>query len=149
MGHPDTPEEYKERIKRHAPSSPLLKNCTLAFLVGGLICVLGEALCLLLTRMGVPQEDAPTWVTVILIFLAAFLTGIGVFDTLARYAGAGTLVPVTGFANSVVSPAMDAKSEGPVVGVGAAIFKIAGPVILFATLCGTLYGFIYYIVGLF
>ena len=67
MGHPDTPEEYKERIKRHAPSSPLLKNCTLAFLVGGLICVLGEALCLLLTRMGVPQEDAPTWVTVILI----------------------------------------------------------------------------------
>ena len=140
-------EDYGARVRRHTPPSPLLKDCLLAFLFGGGICALGELLAALFRRLGAGEEEVYPLVTVGMIFLAALLTGLGVYDRIAKHAGAGTLVPVTGFANSVVSPAIDTKSEGAIVGVGAKIFTVAGPVILYAVLAGTLYGVIYYIAG--
>ncbi len=141
------PKVYKRLAEAHAPRSPILKNCCLAFLTGGMICTLGE----LLRRFyqGVLQRnetDAATLASVTLIFAAALLSGIGVFDRIAKYAGAGTLVPITGFANSVVSPAIDSRSEGLVLGVGAKIFSVSGPVLLYGTLAGSIYGVIYWIV---
>ena len=140
---------YLDHVKERERRSPLFKNCFFAFSVGGGICVLGQLLLSLYLWAGLSERDAGTLVTVTLIFLSAVLTGIGAFDSIARVAGAGTLVPVTGFANAVVSPALDNKSEGLVMGVGAKIFTIAGPVLLYATLSGALYGVIYYVVGLF
>ena len=134
----------KQLIKKHSPSSKKIKNSFLAFLFGGGICVVGELLSELYLSLGADKKDAGCLVTVTLIFIAALLTGLGVFDKIARHAGAGTLVPVTGFSNAVVSQAMDAKSEGYVMGVGAKIFTIAGPVILYGLLSGVVYGLIYY-----
>ena len=111
--------------------------------------MIGELLAALYSYLGASEKNAYILVTVSLIFIAALLTGLGVFDKIARHAGAGTLVPVTGFANAVVSPAIDTKSEGFILGVGAKIFTLAGPVILFAVLSGTLYGIIFYIADLF
>ena len=140
---------YLDRVKERASRSPFIKNCFFAFTVGGGICALGQLLLSLYRAAGLPKDEAGTLVTVSLIFLSALLTGIGVFDSIARIAGAGTLVPVTGFANAVVSPALDNKSEGLVMGVGAKIFTVAGPVLLYATLSGALYGVILWVVGLF
>ena len=142
-------KSYEQRIKRHTPHSSFLKDFVFAFVFGGTICLLGEIIANICLYFGIKSEDAYTWVTIILIFISALLTGMGVFDKIARFAGAGTLVPVSGFANSVVSPAIDTKSEGYVLGVGAKIFTVAGPVILYATLAGALYGIIYYVVNLF
>lgn len=142
-------EAYGAYVKSRASRSPVLKNCIFAFLIGGLLCCLGQLLFALFLRLGLDEKSAGTLVTVSLIFLSAVLTGIGIFDRIARVAGAGTLVPVTGFANSVVSPAIDNKSEGLILGVGAKIFIVSGPVILYAVLSGTLYGVIYYTVSLF
>ena len=139
---------YLARVKEREARSPLLKNCFFAFTVGGGICALGQLLLSLYLFAGLSKDVAGTSVTVTLIFLAAVLTGIGVFDSVARVAGAGTLVPVTGFANAVVSPALDDKSEGMIMGVGAKIFVVAGPVLLYATLSGALYGMILYLVRL-
>lgn len=144
----ESAEGYKGRIKRHAPHSPLFKDCAFAFLFGGGICLFGQLLCYLYIGLGLAPSDAYLCVTVTLIFLASLLTGLGVFDKIARYAGAGTLLPVTGFANSVVSPAIDTKSEGLILGVGAKIFTVAGPVILYSTIAGTVYGVIYYLMSL-
>ena len=141
--------EKKELIKKYSPHSTLLKNSTLAFLFGGLICTLGELLLRLYGYLGAEERTAGVLVTVTMIAAASLLTALGIFDSIARFAGAGTLVPVSGFANSVVSPALDTKSEGFVLGVGAKIFAVAGPVILYGTLAGTLYGLILYIVSLF
>lgn len=140
---------YKRIIEKNSPKSPILKDCTLAFLFGGGICLFGQLLCYLYIALGADEKTAYLLITVTLILVASLLTGLGVFDNIARYAGAGTLVPVTGFANSVVSPAIDNKSEGLILGVGAKIFTVAGPVILYSVLAGTLYGVIYYAVGLF
>lgn len=140
---------YKKYVKTRASNSSVLKNCIAAFWVGGLICAIGQILKHLYDLAGLSEESAGTTVTITLVFIAAILTGIGIFDRIAKYAGAGTLVPVTGFANSVVSPAIDTKSEGLVLGVGAKIFTVAGPVLLYASLCGAIYGVIYYIVTLF
>lgn len=143
-------EEYKQYVKKHAPKSPILKNCTLAFLFGGVICVIGQLLFDLYNNItNYEERDCYTLVTITLIFLAALLTGIGVFDDIAKYAGAGTLVPVTGFANSVVSPAIDTKAEGFILGVGAKIFTVAGPVILYGILSGVVYGVIYWVMEMF
>lgn len=142
-------ETYKERVAKRAPKSPVLIDCAKAFLSGGLICFAAQWLYYLYVALGAEEKSALTLVSVTLIFLAALLTGLGIFDRIARHAGAGTLVPVTGFANSVVSPAIDTKSEGLVIGVGSKIFTIAGPVILFGIFSGAIYGVIYYIVGLF
>ena len=140
-----TNEKYKKMIKDFSPKSPCLKNCVCAFLVGGFLCFLGQWLFFLYEGFGMNEETAGTLVTVSLIFLSAVLTAIGVFDRIARFAGAGTLLPVTGFANAMVSPAMDAKSEGIILGVGAKIFTVAGPVLLYGTLAGSIYGVIYWL----
>ena len=136
---------YKKYAKAHAPKSPIIKNCVKAFLVGGLICVLGEGLLAFYQKVcGLVKDDAGALTSVSLIFLSIFLTTIGVFDRIAKHAGAGTLVPITGFANAVASPAIDAHSEGLILGVGAKIFTVAGPVLLYGTLSGAIYGVIYW-----
>ena len=140
---------YLERVKERESKSPVVKNSFFAYLFGGGICTLGQLLLSLYLFAGLSERDAGTLVAVTLIFLSALLTGIGVFDSIARIAGAGTLVPVTGFANAVVAPALDNKSEGLVMGVGAKIFTVAGPVLLYATLSGALYGVVLYFVQLF
>jgi stage V sporulation protein AC len=142
-------KEYQALVARRASRTPVIKNCFAAFWCGGLICAFGQLLTLLYGMAGMEQADASLLTTITLIFLAALLTGLGVFDRIARYAGAGTLLPVTGFANSVVSPAIDNKSEGLILGVGAKIFTVAGPVLLYATLSGVIWGVIYFLVGLF
>ena len=141
-------DDYKRTIKKFTPRSPILKDSFFAFLFGGSICLFGELLSNLFIFFGLSEKDSYTLVTVFLILIASILTGFGVFDKIARHAGAGTLVPVTGFANAVVSPAIDTKSEGLILGVGAKIFTVAGPVILYGVLSGAFVGFIYYISGL-
>ena len=142
-------ETYKKYATARAPRSPILKNCLRAFLTGGLICTLGQGLNTLYTKVcGLEKADAGTLTACTLVLIAAVLTGLGVFDRIAKFAGAGTLVPITGFANAVVSPAIDGKSEGLILGVGAKIFSVAGPVLLYGTLAGTVYGVIYWIVSL-
>ncbi len=139
---------YKALSDAHAPRSPMAKNCLWAYLTGGIICTLGQLLKDLYTMAGLPEESAATLTSVSLIFLAVVLTAVGVFDNIAKHAGAGTLVPITGFANAVVSPAIDSRAEGLVLGVGAKIFTVAGPVLLYGTLAGCVYGVIYWIAGL-
>lgn len=142
-------KQYKKYAEKRAKKSHLLLDCVKAFLVGGGICTLGQILLNLYRKCTGNEDVAKMLVPVTLIFLAALFTGIGVFDKLAKHAGAGTLVPITGFANAVVSPAIDTKSEGFIMGVGANMFKIAGPVILYGTVAGTVYGVIYWITTLF
>ena len=137
-------KEYKEYVEKRAKPSPIVKNCVFAFLIGGLICTLGQGFFHLYTILGIEEINARTLVSVTLIFIACLLTAFGVFDKIAKHAGAGTLVPITGFANAVCSQAIDTKSEGLIIGVGAKIFTIAGPVILYGTLTGAIYGVIYY-----
>ena len=133
-------QRYKKEVDRRAARSPIVRNLCMAYLIGGGICAAGQALMLLYGRAGLSPEDATTTVSVTLIGLSALLTGLGIFDRIAKVAGAGTLVPVTGFANSVVSTAIDNKSEGLLMGIGPKIFVVAGPVILFGVLSGALYG---------
>lgn len=135
----------KELIKKYSPGSTILKNLLLSFTFGGSICVLGQLLFLLFEYLSLDEKTSGILVTVTLIFIAALLTALGIFDRIAKLAGAGTLVPVTGFSNAVVSQAMDAKSEGYVMGVGAKIYTVAGPVILFGLLSGVIYGVILYV----
>ena len=140
-------ETYKKYATAHAPKSPTVKNCIRAFLCGGTICAFAQGLNQLYTDVfSLSKDDAGLLASVTLIFIAVLLTALGVFDKIAKFAGAGTLVPITGFANSVVSPAMDSHSEGLVLGVGAKIFTVAGPVLLYGTLAGTVYGVIYWII---
>lgn len=138
-------EGKKKIIKENSPRSSLGKNLVKAFFFGGAICAFGEALRLLFLSLGADEKMAPTFVSLIIITLAATLTLLGVFDSIARHAGAGTLVPISGFSNAVTSQAIDAKSEGYVLGVGAKIFSICGPVILFALASGVIYGIVYYV----
>ncbi|MBQ9805760.1 MAG: stage V sporulation protein AC [Clostridia bacterium] len=141
---------YKKFADAHAPRSPMLKNCAFAFLIGGAICTIGQLLrTLYMDFFAMSLDDASTLTSVTLIFCAVLLTGLGWFDNIAKIAGAGTLVPITGFANSVVSPAIDSRAEGLILGVGAKIFTISGPVLLYGTLAGSIYGVIYYIWTLF
>ena len=141
-------QTYRRFADAHAPRSPLVRDCVHAFLVGGLICVIAQALTTLYMALGMPKEEAGTLTSVTLVFAAALLTGLGVFVNVAKFAGAGTLVPITGFANSVVSPAIDCKAEGWVLGVGAKIFTVAGPVLLYGTLSGAVWGVIYWVTTL-
>ncbi len=140
---------YGAYVAQRAARSPVLRNAAAAFLVGGAISVLGQLLFTLFRALGAPLDIAATLVSISLVFLSVLLTAIGVYDRIARFAGAGTLVPITGFANAVASPAIDTKSEGMILGVGAKIFTVAGPVLLYGTLAGTLYGVCYYIATLF
>lgn len=136
-------------IKRHSPKSPVLLNFIRAFLGGGAICAVGEGVRIFLLSLGVSADDAPMIVTLIFIFLGSLLTALGVFDSLARHLGAGTLVPVCGFANAITSEAVEARCEGYVLGVGAKIFSVSGPVIVFGLFSGAIYGVILYFVNLF
>ena len=141
--------KYSKMVKKASPPSPKIKDFIWAFCVGGAICVIGQLLIELYTKAGLDEKIVKMLVPVTLVFIAAILTGIGVFDKIAKRAGAGTLVPITGFANAVVSPAIEFKNEGFVLGVGAKMFTIAGPVIVYGTIASVIYGVIYWITTLF
>ena len=141
---------YARYVEARAPRSPLLKNCLWAFLVGGGICLFAEGLIQCFTAAaGMARETAGAWSSIILVLIAVILTAVGVFDKIAKFAGGGTLVPITGFANAVAAPAIDSRSEGFILGVGAKIFTVAGPVLLYGTAAGTVYGVIYWLCTLF
>ena len=137
-----SPEEYQNYVKQQAPKSPIVKDVALAFVIGGFICVIGQMVMNGWSAMGLNKEDAGTATSCTMVFLSALLTGLNLYNKIARFAGAGTLVPITGFANSVVSPAIDFKSEGFVTGMAAKMFQIAGPVIVFGTFASVIYGVI-------
>ncbi len=139
-------KQYDEMVKKASPNSPIVLDCIKAFLIGGAICCFGQLLFYIFRKSGMSLDESRSLVSIALIIITAILTGIGVFDKIAKHAGAGTIVPITGFANSVVSPAMEFKSEGFIMGTGASIFKVAGPVILYGTTAASLYGLIYFIV---
>lgn len=138
-----TKKEYAKIVKKHSGKSPLFKDTIRAFLVGGLICVIGEALRKFYLSLDLGKEMAGSATSITLIFIASALTAIGVFDRIGKFAGAGTLVPITGFSNAVTSPAMEFKSEGLVPGTAAKIFTVAGPVIVYGTLSSVFAGLIY------
>ena len=137
-----TEKEYSRLVRRMEPPSPVWKDCFHAFWVGGLICVLGQLLLDSYMAAGLEKEQAQTGMSMTLIALSALLTGLSVYDDIAKFAGAGTLVPITGFANAISAPAIEFKTEGWVTGTGAKIFSIAGPVITYGTLCSVVYGVI-------
>lgn len=141
-----TKEEYLKYVEKKSPKSKLLRNCIRAFIVGGLICVVGQIISNLLRAKGFNQEFVSNLTSLILIFLGALFTGLNIYDELGRYAGAGSIVPITGFANSVVSPALEFKSEGYVLGVGARMFVIAGPVLVYGISASVIAGIIYYMI---
>lgn len=135
-------QEYQKFVQARAKSSPLVKDCALAFVIGGGICAVGQAIMDGFMGLGLEKTDAGTATTISLVFLSALLTGLNLYNKLGRYGGAGTLVPVTGFANAVVSPAIDFKSEGMVTGMAAKMFTVAGPVIVFGVAASVVYGVI-------
>ena len=135
-----SPQEYQAYVKRIAPKSPVVKDTAFAFLTGGAICALGQLIQNGFLSLGLEKADAGTAASICLIFLSALLTGLNLYNSIARFAGAGTLVPITGFANAVVSPAADCKSEGFITGMAAKMFVVAGPVIVFGTLASVVYG---------
>lgn len=138
-------ENYRKYAAGRAKKSPILKNCVFAFLTGGAICTVAQGLTEAYQALGLDQEDSGTLTSVTLVFVAAMMTGLGIFDRIAKFAGAGTLVPITGFANAVAAPAIDTKGEGFVMGVGTKTMSIAGPVILYGTTAGVVYGVIYWL----
>ena len=142
-----TPDAYQAYVKQMSPPSPLAKNAALAFLTGGAICCLGQLLLNLYGAMELPEKEAATATSITLVFLGAALTGLGVYDDLARLGGAGTLVPITGFANSVAAPALEFKTEGLVTGTAAKMFVIAGPVIVFGVGSSVIYGLLLCLLG--
>lgn len=142
-----TPERYQQMVNHLAPPSPIGKNCLNAFLVGGAICSIGQIFLNLFTLWGLSKADAGTATSVIMVFLGALLTGLGVYDRIARFAGAGTLVPITGFSNAVTSPTIEFKMEGA-MGLAAKTFVIAGPVIVYGTAASAVYGLLLFLLSL-
>lgn len=141
--------EYAKYVSDKMPPSPIIKDCIMAFLFGGLICCIGQLIGERWRAFGLGKDDAATAATISMVFLGALCTGLGFYDELARHGGAGTLVPITGFANAVASPALEFKTEGFVLGVGAKMFTIAGPVIVYGVSASVVYGLIYWITTLF
>ena len=141
--------EYAAYIKRKAPKSPLLPDAVKAFAVGGAICALGQGVMNAFIALGLQEKDASSAASIALIFIGALFTGIGVFDRIAKFSGAGTLVPITGFANAVVSPAIEFRSEGLITGTAVKMFTIAGPVIVYGVAASVIYGVILFLSGLF
>ena len=141
-----TKKEYEKYVEKKSPKSRMARNVFRAFIVGGLICVIGQLFLNLLKSKGIENDTASSLTTFIMIFLGAFFTGINVYDELGRFAGAGSIIPVTGFANSIVSPAMEYKSEGYVLGVGAKMFLIAGPVLVYGISASVIAGILYYLI---
>ncbi len=144
-----TEREYEKMVQAMSPKSPMGKDCFHAFWIGGLICVIGQLAMNGYKALGLEKVDASTATCMSLIVLSAILTGFSLYDDIAKHAGAGTLVPITGFANSVVAPAIEFKTEGFILGVGAKILTIAGPVILYGVAASVVYGVIYWITTLF
>lgn len=141
----DSKKEYQNYVNKKSPNSPIIKNCFNAFLVGGLICSIGQIILNICKSRGLSQEISGTIVSIILIGISAFLTGLNIFNKIGKFAGAGSLIPITGFANSIVSPAMEYKSEGYVMGVGGKMFTIAGPVLVFGISTSIIVGIVYLI----
>lgn len=144
-----TPEEYNELTKQSSPRSPFIKDFLLAFTIGGLICALGQAIMMAYQSSGMPEEVSGSVTSVTLVLLSIILTGFNIYPKIAKFGGAGTLVPITGFANAVASPALEFKSEGLVLGLAAKMFVIAGPVIVYGTSASIVYGLIIYLFGLY
>ena len=144
-----TEREYGKLVENMAPRSPIWRDCLNAFWVGGLICTLGQLMINGFSALGLEKADASAAASICLVALSALLTGLSVYDDIAKFAGAGTLVPITGFANSVAAPAIEFKTEGFILGVGAKIFQIAGPVIVYGVSASVIYGLIYWITTLF
>lgn len=142
-----TPQEYQTYVRRISPPSPLGKDVLLAFLTGGAICTLGQGISALYTAAGLTRDAAATATSVSLILLSVVLTALGLYHRLARFAGAGTLVPITGFANAVSSPAIDYRSEGLITGTAVKMFSVAGPVLVFGTAASWLYGLVLWLLG--
>ncbi len=142
-----TPQEYKAYVASKAKKSPILRDTVLAFCIGGAICVLGQLIQNGWAAAGLDREAAGTATSCSLVFLSALLTGLNLYNKLARFGGAGTLVPITGFANAVVSPAIDFKSEGLITGMAAKMFLVAGPVIVFGTAASVVYGVVLMLLG--
>ena len=138
-------DEYKKLVSERTPPSPIFRDCLMAFLFGGAICTLGQLILNIWMTLGLSREDAATAETLTLVFLGAMATGLGFYDRLAKHAGAGTLVPITGFSNAVAAPALEFKTEGFILGVGAKMFTIAGPVIVYGMSASVVYGFVYWI----
>jgi len=137
-------EEYKEYVKSKVPKPNYIKNCLWAFFIGGAICTFAQFILNILKDLGLNKNDSGTVTTIIMIFLGAFLTGLGIYDKLGKRAGAGSIVPITGFANSIVSPAMEFKREGYVLGVAAKMFSVAGPVLVYGFTSSVIIGLLYY-----
>ena len=144
-----TEREYGKIVKELSPNSPMWKDCLLAFVVGGLICTLGQLAMNGYLALGLEKEDAGTAASMSLVALSALLTGLSVYDDIAKHAGAGTLVPITGFANAVAAPAVEFKTEGMILGTAAKMFTIAGPVIVYGVSASVVYGVIYWLTTLF
>ena len=144
-----TDKEYQKLVQKYSPKSPIWKDCFNAFWIGGLICVLGQLAMNGYLALGLEKTDASTAASMSLVALSALLTGLSLYDNIAKYAGAGTLVPITGFANAVAAPAVEFKTEGMILGTAAKMFTIAGPVIVYGTAAGVVYGVIYWITTLF
>lgn len=138
-------KEYGAYLKKKTPNSPILKNSVIAFLVGGGICCVGQGISDLL-KIWLHQDEIKLWLPICMVFLGALLTAIGVYDKLGKHAGGGSIIPITGFANSIASAAMEFKQEGMILGVGAKIFTVAGPVIVYGTVASIIYGIIYWVV---
>lgn len=143
----DTKKNYQKYVDQKSPNSPILRNCFCAFLVGGFICAIGQLIWEAGKANGLDTQVCTTIVSIILIFISAFLTALNVFNKIGKFAGAGSLVPITGFANSIVSPAMEYKSEGYVMGVGGKMFTVAGPVLVYGISASVIIGIIYMIFG--
>lgn len=140
-------QEYDQMVKQASPNSPIIMNCLKAFCVGGIICVIGQLINNYASSFGVSEDNAGLITSIILILASAILTGLGLYEKFGKFSGAGTIVPITGFANSVVSPAIEFKKEGFVFGLAAKMFIIAGPVIVYGTLTSMIVGLIYYFIG--
>ena len=145
MNPQDTKKDYQDYVDKKTPNSPILKNCFNAFWVGGLICVIGQLINSYCKYIGLDTQISGTIVSIILIGISAFLTGLNIFNKIGKFAGAGSLIPITGFANSIVSPAMEYKSEGYIMGVGAKMFTVAGPVLVYGISSSIIVGILYFI----
>jgi len=144
-----TNKAYDKLVRDLSPKSPIMKDCLNAFWIGGLICAVGQLLLNGYLALGLSKEEAGTAMSMTLVAISAFLTGLSLYDDIAKHAGAGTLVPITGFANAVAAPAVEFKTEGFILGVGAKMFTIAGPVIVYGVSASVVYGLIYWITTLF
>lgn len=138
-------KQYQDKVDKITPKPPIFKNICWAFCVGGMICVIGQIILDYFLTLGLPEKSASASATIVLVFLGAFFTGIGIYDELGKRAGAGSVVPITGFANSIVAPAMEFKREGYVFGIGAKMFVIAGPVLVYGMVTAFIVGFIYWV----